>query len=131
MVLKKLVLKIVTHCVAFPFMYKSFNYKKIYKNLAFTIYKNNIYISDNIGLIYAVNADTGKIVWVKNHGIPFKSKIKISDDRIFLINQDNRILSFSTKDGSLIWSVRSASSFIKAVGINFSPFNPVVAISIA
>tara|TARA_B100000686_G_C16720199_1_gene934452 strand:+ start:233 stop:1582 length:1350 start_codon:yes stop_codon:yes gene_type:complete len=89
-------------------------YKKIYKNLAFTIYKNNIYISDNIGLIYAVNADTGKIVWVKNHGIPFKSKIKISDDRIFLINQDNRILSFSTKDGSLIWSVRSASSFIKA-----------------
>ena len=88
-------------------------YKKIYKNLTFTMYKNNIYIADNIGFIYAINADTGQIGWIKNHGVPLKSKIKIFDNKIFLINQDNRILSFSTKDGSIIWNIYSASSFIK------------------
>ena len=34
--------------------------KKIYKNLSFAIYKNIIYVSDNIGFIYAINLDNGK-----------------------------------------------------------------------
>ena len=89
-------------------------YKKIYKNLTFSIYKNNIYIADNIGFIYAIALGSGKLVWIKNHGIPLKSKIKIFDNQIFLINQDNRLLSFSTKDGSMIWNIRSISSFIKS-----------------
>ena len=89
-------------------------YKKIYKNLTFAIYKNNIYVADNIGFIYAFVLDTGKLVWIKNHGVPLKSKIKIFDNMIFLTNQDNRILSFNTKDGSIIWDVRSISSFIKS-----------------
>jgi len=88
-------------------------YKKIHKNLTLTIYKNSIFVSDNIGFIYAISLDSGKIFWIKNHGVPLKSKIKIFDDKIFLINQDNRLLSFDIEDGSIIWSVRSASSFIK------------------
>ena len=91
-------------------------YKKIYKNLNFSIYQNNIYIADNIGFIYAISLNTGKLVWIKNHGVPLKSNIKIFDNKIFLINQDNRILCFNTKDGSKIWDVRSAKSFIKSQG---------------
>ena len=71
-------------------------------------------MADNIGFIYAIALDSGKLVWIKNHGIPLKSKIKIFDNKIFLINQDNRLLSFSTKDGSMIWNIRSISSFIKS-----------------
>jgi len=89
-------------------------YKKIYKNLTFAIYKNNIYVADNIGFIYAIALGSGKLVWIKNHGIPLKSKIKIFDNKIFLINQDNRLLSFSTEDGSVIWNIRTISSFIKS-----------------
>ena len=89
-------------------------YNKIYKNLTFSIYKKDIYVADNIGFIYAIALDSGKLVWIKNHGIPLKSKIKIFDNKIFLINQDNRLLSFSTKDGSMIWNIRSISSFIKS-----------------
>ena len=89
-------------------------YNKIYKNLTFSIYKKYIYVADNIGFIYAIALDSGKLVWIKNHGIPLKSKIKIFDNKIFLINQDNRLLSFSTKDGSMIWNIRSISSFIKS-----------------
>ena len=89
-------------------------YKKIYKNLVLSIYGNNIYIADNIGFIYAINFDTGELIWIKNYGIPFKSNIKILDNRIFLIDQDNKILCFDIKNGSLIWNILSIESFIKS-----------------
>ena len=89
-------------------------YKKVYKNLTFSIYKNNIYIADNIGFIYKINSANGEVVWIKNHGIPLKSNIKIFKDNIFLINQDNRLLCLNVDKGSLVWDVRSVSSFIKS-----------------
>jgi len=88
-------------------------YKKVYKNLVFAIYQNNIYVADNIGFIYSIGLNNGKLVWIKNHGIPIKSNIKIYKNKIFLINQDNRILCFNTKNGSKIWDIRSVPSFIK------------------
>ena len=88
-------------------------YKKVNKNLVFSIYQNNIYVADNIGFIYSIDLSNGKIVWIKNHGIPIKSNIKIYKNKIFLINQDNRILCFNTKNGSKIWDIRSVPSFIK------------------
>ena len=42
-----------------------------------------------------------------------KSNIKIYKNKIFLINQDNRILCLNTRNGSKIWDVRSVPSFIK------------------
>ena len=81
-------------------------YKKVYKNLVFSIDQNNIYVADNIGFIYSIDLDNGKLTWIKNHGIPLKSNIKIYKNKIFLINQDNRILCFNTKNGSKIWDVR-------------------------
>ncbi len=88
-------------------------YKKIYKNLTFSIYNNNIYVADNIGFIYAINLETGKLIWIKNHGIPLKSNIKIFEDKIYIINQDNRLLCFDIEEGFKIWDIRSIRSFIK------------------
>jgi len=88
-------------------------YKKIYKNLVISVYKNNIYVADNIGFIYSISLNTGKLNWIKNHGIPLKSNIKVFKEKIFVINQDNRLLCFNTVDGSKIWDIRSISSFIK------------------
>ena len=89
-------------------------YKKIYKNLVLSIYENNIYVADNIGFIYAINFNTGELVWIKNYGVPFKSNMKIFNDKLFLIDQDNKILCFNVNDGSLIWNILSIESFIKS-----------------
>jgi len=89
-------------------------YKHIYKNLSFSFYKNKIYIVDNLGFIYAISYETGRLIWIKNHGIPFKSQIKVSDNKIFVVNQDNRVLCFDTENGSKIWDIRLISSFIKS-----------------
>jgi len=89
-------------------------YKNIYKNLSIAKFKNNIYVSDNIGFIYALSSISGKVIWIKNHGIPLKSKMKVFDNKIILINQDNRILCLNISDGTKVWDVRSVSSFIKS-----------------
>ena len=89
-------------------------YKKIYKNLSFTIHENKIFVADNIGFIYSLSIDSGDLIWIKNHSIPIKSKIKIFKDKLFLINQDNRILCFDINKGDILWDVRTVSSFIKS-----------------
>ena len=94
-------------------IYKKF-YKRIYKSLTFTIHKNKIYVADNIGFVYAINLQNGKLIWIKNQRVPLRSNIKIYDDKIFLINQDNRIFCLDPDTGSIIWDARSISTFIKS-----------------
>ena len=89
-------------------------YKKIYKNLTFSIEDDKIYVADNIGFIYVINFDNGELIWIKNHGIPLKSYIKIYEKKVYLVNQDNRILCLDQKNGSIVWDIRSTKSFIKS-----------------
>ena len=89
-------------------------YKKIYKNLSFSIFKDKIYVADNIGFIYAIGLESGKFIWIKNHGIPLKSKIKVFDNKIFIVNQDNRLLCLDIDKGTKIWDIRSIQTFIKS-----------------
>ena len=55
-------------------------YKKTFKDYSKKIFlivdKNIIYAADNLGYIYAVNIDTGFLIWAKNYGIPFRSNLK-------------------------------------------------------
>ena len=67
-------------------------YNKIYKKLVFSIYESNIYVADNIGFVYSINLNEGKLLWIRNYEIPIKSNIKVFDNKIFLTNQDNKIL---------------------------------------
>ena len=89
-------------------------YKNIYKNLVLSIYKNKLFIADNVGFVYSVNLDNGELIWIKDYGIPLKSNIKVFDDKIFLIDQNNRILSLNVNDGTKIWDILTISSFIKS-----------------
>ena len=82
-------------------------YKNVYKNLSLSVSDGIIYISDNIGFIYAITLDAGEPVWFKNYGNPLKSRIKIFNDKIFLVDQSNRILCFDTKKiKSVTWYLR-------------------------
>ena len=89
-------------------------YKKIYKILSFAVYENAVFVSDNIGFIYKLDIRDGKIIWIKNHGIPIKSDMKIFEKKIYLINQDNKLICLNVNDGSMLWNSRSIVSFIKA-----------------
>ena len=89
-------------------------YKKLHKNLTFSIYNNNLYVADNIGFVYVLSYDHGEVIWKKNFGVPFKSHIKVFDDKIYIIDQDNRILCIENKKGSKIWDIPTVQTFIKS-----------------
>ena len=88
-------------------------YKNIQKNLVISVYKNSIYIADDVGFVYSLNANNGEVIWIKNYGTPIKSNIKVFDGKIYLIDSDNKIICLNSKDGSKIWDVLTISSFIK------------------
>ena len=110
------------------------SYKKIYKNLVFSIYEGNIYIADNIGFVYSINLKDGKLLWIRSYEVPIKSNIKVFNNKIFLINQDNKIFCLNTKDGSLVWNIHSISSFIKSqslLSLAVTKFGDLIAITSA
>ena len=76
--------------------------------------KKNIILSDNLGYIYSININSGKLVWAKNYGVPFRSNIKIDDNNIFLLNQDNKFYTIKEKTGEKTLDLETFPSFLKS-----------------
>lgn len=77
-------------------------FKKIKKHLYFAIDKNIIYVADNIGYLYAYNIDKDKIVWAKNLKVPFRSNLKIINNKIVISSQNNNLFYFDKKGNQLV-----------------------------
>tara|TARA_B100002052_G_scaffold161978_1_gene147477 strand:- start:140 stop:1492 length:1353 start_codon:yes stop_codon:yes gene_type:complete len=92
-------------------------YKKRFRNspkdLNMSIKNENLIVSDNFGYIYNLSKNNGKIKWAKNYNVPFKSNIKIDNDNIFLINQDNKFYIISVKSGNQILDLETFPSLLK------------------
>ncbi len=92
-------------------------YKKRYKNypikIKLKILNNNLIVSDNLGYIYSVNIQTSQIKWAKNYGIAFNSNIKIHNNIIFILNQDNKLYMISEINGNQILGLETFPSFLK------------------
>ena len=88
--------------------------KKI-ANLSLTISHGKVFVIDNLGKYYAMNLDSGKILWIKNNQIPFNSELKIYQNQLFATDTDDVLHNFSIKDGEEIWNIKTQSSFIKVL----------------
>jgi outer membrane protein assembly factor BamB len=89
-------------------------FKKYKKELSLIIENKLLYVSDNLGYIYSINLNSGKLLWAKNYGIPFRSNIKIVDNQIFLMNQDNLFYSINKLNGEKIWDFSSSPQFLQS-----------------
>ncbi len=102
---------------------KKFNFykkkiKNINKKINMIIEKNVIYASDNIGYLYALNIKTGKLMWAKNYKVPFRSNIKIIDNKLITSSQNNDLYFFNKKNGDLIKFIPTEETVIKNQFIN-------------
>ena len=88
-------------------------YKKIDKILNLIIDENKIYISDNLGFIYAYNFNENKIIWAKNYKIPFRSNLKIYQDKIVLANQNNTLFFINKNNGEILRKIPTEDSLVK------------------
>ena len=77
-------------------VWKNNNYIKseIKQNLIlfFTNKKKKLVVADNISKYYALDIDTGKILWSKNNSAPFNSEIKIYKDKFFFLGFHKELL---------------------------------------
>ncbi len=88
--------------------------KKLLPILKFTSNNNILLITDSLANYYAMNIQTGEILWKKNHKSIFISEIKIDKEKFYVIDSDNVINCFSLKDGSKIWKFSSDNDLIKS-----------------
>jgi len=91
--------------------------RKIYKkyNLKFdiAINQNILLISDNLGNIQALNSSSLKKIWSLELKVPFRSNIKIYDNKIFIMNTNSKIFSINLKKGDINWSFETTSKSLK------------------
>ena len=102
--------------VKFNFYKKKF--KKFDKNLNILANNDFIYVSDNLGFLYAYNYEENKIIWAKNYKIPFRSNLKISDDKLIGADQSNNLYFFDLYSGEIIKKIPTEETFLKNKFVN-------------
>lgn len=93
-------------------------YKKIKKKLNIIIENNLLYVSDNLGYLYAFDYTYNRIVWAKNYKVPFRSNIKIHNNKIITSNQNNTLYFLNKKNGEKISEIPTEETVLKNQFIN-------------
>jgi outer membrane protein assembly factor BamB len=93
-------------------------HKKIKKVLNFIVDNNIIYIADNIGYLYAFDYKKNKILWAKNYKIPFRSNLKIFENKLIVANQNNNLFFFNINNGDVLLSIPTEETIVKNKFIN-------------
>ena len=94
------------------------NFRKINKKLNLILDKNTIYATDNIGYVYAYEYKKNKILWAKNTKIPFRSNLKIKNNKLIAADEKNNFYLFDKANGNLIKMIPSEETLIKNNFIN-------------
>ena len=88
-------------------------HKKIVKKLNIIIENDLLYVSDNLGYLYAINYLQNKIIWAKKYDVAFRSNIKIYKNKIITSNQDNNLYFFNKNNGSILNLIPTEETVIK------------------
>lgn len=93
-------------------------YKKTEKRLNLIIENNIIYVSDNIGYLYAYDYKEEKILWAKNYKVPFRSNLKIYKNQLIAANQNNSLYFFNKFNGDIIKLIPTEETILNNEFIN-------------
>ena len=90
------------------------NEKKIGPLISMIENKGQLYISDDLSKFYKIDIDERKIIWSKKNELPFNSKIKFYNDKIYVVDTNNNLNCFSANDGKFLWKHQTEKSFINS-----------------
>ena len=96
-------------------IYNKNDFKNYPLRFSLAINKDTLFIADNLGSIMAFNLISFDFIWKKNLSVPFLSNIIFFKENLFVINSNNKIYSFSIKDGSQNWSYEGGTETIKSL----------------
>ena len=88
--------------------------KKMKPILYFANNEEILIVADSIAKLYAVNINSGELLWENRNSSPFNSQVKVYKDKFFVIDFDNILRCYSIEDGSEIWKFKTGKSFIQS-----------------
>ena len=91
---------------------------KIKKSLNIIAENDVIYVADNIGYLYAYNYVREKIVWAKNYKIPFRSNLKLFENKLIASDQNNNLYFLDKKNGNIIKLFPTEETIVKNQFVN-------------
>ena len=113
-----LILSIKENKIYSKFNFYKKKYKKIKKNLNLIIENNLIFVSDNIGYLYCFNYTQNKVIWAKNYKIPFRSNLKVYNNKLIAADQNNNLYFFDKRNGEIISKIPTEEKIVKNNFIN-------------
>ncbi len=88
--------------------------RKLKPILTLSAHNKILVVFDNISKFYAVNLNTGNLIWSNKNKNPFNSQVKIFNNKIYSIDMNNILRCISLLDGSEIWKFKSENIFLKS-----------------
>ena len=109
---------IIVYSIKFKKILHKYNfYKKKIKNIKKKLYyileDSLLYVSDNIGYLYAYDYIKNEIIWAKKFDAPFRSNLKVDGKKIFLADENNNLFVVESKNGNILRKIPSEEVLIK------------------
>lgn len=78
--------------------------------------QGRLYVTNGYSELLVMDPASGKIIFRKDLPAPCRAAPTIIDNRLFLVTLDNRLMAFSTEDGSLLWEYAGLAETAGLVG---------------
>lgn len=79
--------------------------------------EGKLYATDGVGYVRALNADTGEVLWEVKPAGPLRGSPTIAFGQLFVMTQDNQIISLSLDDGSQVWDESGSTTQSGVFGV--------------
>ncbi|MCZ8369824.1 MAG: PQQ-binding-like beta-propeller repeat protein [Porphyrobacter sp.] len=76
-----------------------------------------LYATNGVGEVKALNADTGEVLWKVKPAGPLRGSPTIAFGQLFVMTQDNQLISLKTDDGSLVWDESGSNTQSGVFGV--------------
>lgn len=76
-----------------------------------------LYATNGVGDVEAFNAETGELLWKVKPSGPLRGSPTIAFGQLFVMTQDNQIISLSMNDGSLVWDESGSATQSGVFGV--------------
>ncbi len=76
-----------------------------------------VYATNGIGEVKALNAETGEVIWKVTPAGPLRGSPTIAFGQLFVMTQDNQIISLNLTDGSLVWDESGSTTQSGVFGV--------------
>ncbi len=76
-----------------------------------------LYATNGVGEVKAIDAETGAMLWKVKPAGPLRGSPTIAFGQLFVMTQDNQLISLSMTDGSLVWDESGSNTQSGVFGV--------------